>query len=342
MSVRLYKQGDEEQILSLFEKVFKTKMDKRVWHWKYTNTPNGLAPIILVFDENGIILGHTALWVHPVIMNGKQGKIGLRVDTMVDPSERGKGIYKQLSEHLIKEAEKENINLLYGFPAEKAKELQIKYIGAHYLTNVNRWVCVNRPIATLSTRFPVLRGLRFFDSIYSSVKRFIKHREKNQKDPIKDVKLFDSHFHFLPLKEQIHLKRNNEYLNWRYAEHPKNNYKILQWQESNIVKGYIVYRVYKHDKKLHIGLIIDLIAFGKHSSYIKSALLQRAINNMNEAAYIQAWTMPNQEITNVYKKLGFFMKDEPMPIVIKDINCKDVDVKDPNKWFISMGDVDSF
>src|SRR5699024_1002525 len=236
---------------------------------------------------------------------------------MVDPDARGKGIYKQLSEQLIQEAKKENVSLLYGFPAAKAKELQIKYIQAHHLANINRWVYMNKPATLLSASRNWLKPIRFLDQVYGFFKRIFVRRKKVPYTPIQKADSFDELARLIPIEEKISLKRNLDYLGWRYADHPEHTYEILKWLEGSNLKGYIVYRMYLNEQNIKVGLILDLVAEGEHRSLIEQALLEKAIERMDDAAFVQAWTIPDQDITISYKKAGFFLKDEPMPLVIR-------------------------
>lgn len=343
MAVRHYKKGDEDQILKLFEKVFRKTMSYKEWKWKYLDNPNRHEiPFTLVFEEDGKILGHTSLWVHKAVIDGEQKQIGLRIDTMVDPDARGKGIYRKLSERLIVDAEKEGISLLYGFPAPKAKELQIRYIGAHHLTDVHRWVYMNKPFSVAASKIKLLKVFSFLDPIYRFFKRPFKKRSKKVDQYIQKVNTFDREFSFSALDEQVFLKRDTTYLNWRYVHHPINKYEILQWLEQDTVKGYVVYRTTTNEKNLRIGFIVDLVATGENSDQIQLHLLEKALENMRSAHFIQAWTLPGQRIEKIFKKARFFQKDSPMPIVIRNINLNNIDLNNPANWFISMGDVDSF
>jgi|SRR5690625_374130 len=342
MAVRRYKRGDEDQILPLFERVFNHSIDYNLWKWKYIDNPCTLNPFILVYEEKGRILGHTALWVYRAKIMGISHKIGLRMDAMVDPKARGKGIYKQLSEQLIVEAEKEGISLLYGFPAKGAKALLLQYTEAQHVTNVNRWVYVNKPVSLIASKIKPLKLFSFIDYGFSFMKG-LSDRQKIKKHPfIHKVTSFTNAPTCLSLKERIYLQRDIDYLNWRYVKHPTNNYEILQWNEQGETKGYIVYCVLTNKQNLKVGYIVDLIATGAQRENIEQSLLIKALEQMKGTSLIQAWTLPGQDNNLIFRKAGFFIKDSPMPFVVTNINSEMTDITDPQKWFISMGDVDSF
>src|SRR5699024_6603563 len=147
-------------------------------------------------------------------------KIGLRIDTMVDPEARGKGIYKQLIESQLEYAQERNITLLYGFPDEKAKELFMRYAEANHMEDVSRFALLLTPFTTAAKRNPFFKLFTKFDNLF--VRRRLKKIEVNE--AIEEVNWCDERFDALQEKTKENAKvkvaRHKEYLNWRYFEHP--------------------------------------------------------------------------------------------------------------------------
>lgn len=342
MNVRRYQMGDEQEIIKLYQRVFQKQISYDYWKWKYLEPPESLNPFIFVYEEKGEILGHIGLWVHRGIIKGKEKKVALRIDAMVCPSARGKGIYKILNEQMLKEAKALDISLLYGFPAPQAKRLLEKYIDAKEVAKVNRFVYINRPIATMAFKIKRLKGLTFLDSTYRFIKSLLNKQKKTYKAPIRRINQFDDRFFLPPLDKQIYLQRDATYLNWRYVQHPTKDYKILTWVELEQTKGYLVYCTETSKQGIKVGYILDVIGIGKQAEKIKKQLLQRAIYDMKEVAFIQAWALPNHDIQSLLENVGFMKKDEPMSLVIRTLIDEKVDVENSSNWYLSMGDVDSF
>jgi N-acetylglutamate synthase-like GNAT family acetyltransferase len=197
--IRLYHSGDEAQINSLFKTVFQKARSIEEWHWKY-EVLGTQKPIIVVYEENGEILGHAACIIF-------EDSIAERVDIMVHPEHQGKGIYKLIVKKLIQELEERDIKNVYGFPAEVAKKVFMKYGDAKDLGNIALLVA------------PIL------------VKRNYNWR------PIGECNLEELASYNVDL-DSIHIKRSAEFLKRRYVSHPTNQYYVYEIQG----QGYAVVR----------------------------------------------------------------------------------------------------
>ncbi|PAV31306.1 hypothetical protein CIL05_01245 [Virgibacillus profundi] len=343
MSIRQYKPGDEKKIMELFYKVFQQKRSIELWKWKFIDNPEKANPFILVYEDRGAILGHISLWVNNAFINGSIKKVALRVDTMVDPDARGKGIYKKLNEHMLELAEKENITFLYGFPAPKANELFQKYTNAIHMIDMPRWIYVLHPVALVSAKVNLFKIFKFFDKLFE------KNKKKNliKEDAIKIVNICNKEFDELADRtksmDKILIVRDSSYLNWRYFQHPENKYKMYGYYDDNKLRGYIVYKITdKPNTTIRIGNIVDLIVDDINDIDIQTKLLHTAIQQMDNVDFVQAWSLPHQYTSSLFKKQGFIHKDSPMPLVGKSISKSSTELTNASNWFICMGDVDSY
>ncbi|WP_453993394.1 GNAT family N-acetyltransferase [Bacillus nitroreducens] len=188
--IRLYQPHDEIGINHLFKAVFKKERSLDEWEWKFKVLGNG-DPIIVVYEENGEIVGHAACIVF-------DQNIAERVDIMVHPAHQGKGIYKQIVLRMVEELEKRNIQNVYGFPAEIAKAAFLKYGKAIDLGNI---------------------ALMLSPKLFPS--------RKHNWLPIKEANLEKLATYDTPL-EEIHVKRSSEFLKQRFALHPTRNYYVYE------------------------------------------------------------------------------------------------------------------
>lgn len=338
MTVRPYQSGDEAQIQTLFQKTFHQERSLQAWDWKFKKNPKQDKPFILVFEEEGQILGHISLWLTDAYINGQVSKIGVRVDTMVDPDARGKGIYKKLNDALVKEAAADGIDYLYGFPAPKAKELFLRYTGASHLTDMPRWIYVQKPVSLLASKFAPLQILKPFDRLYSKI-RGTKTEMSDYE--VREVTHCDEAFDRLAEKTKHTadglVVRDAAYLNYRYFQHPTNSYKMFGLYKSGELYGYAV----TNEKKSSFtnGMLIDWLA---SEPSVWPLLLQQALNELQNADVVQSWALRHTIAAETLKTKGFVHKDSPMPLVGKDIGPKTSMMNEAHRWFITPGDVDSY
>ncbi len=156
--IRLYQAGDELGINELYEKVFGKKRSLAEWQWKFETFPEGAT--IVISEEDGHINGHAAFLKLTARQQGQELVLGERVDIMVDPEAQGRGIYKQIVSRMIQECKAEGIDILYGFPAETAKQVFLKVADGKDLGNVPRFLAVNKPGALLAAKVGKLQAIQ--------------------------------------------------------------------------------------------------------------------------------------------------------------------------------------
>lgn len=338
MTVRRYHKGDEDQIQTLFKKTFNHTRPLAVWKWKFIENPKQERPFILVFEEDNQILGHISLWVTDAYLNGEKKKVGLRVDTMVDPDARGKGIYKKLNDALLVEAKQDGIDYLYGFPAPKAKELFLRYTGASHLTDMPRWMLIQKPIHLLASKFSPLSIFKPLDRIFQSFKKSKLHTDGYE---VKEVKRCEQEFDQLAERskhaEQGLVVRDAAYLNYRYFDHPEHQYKMIGIYEDRRLIGYVV--THQISGSFENGMLVDWLA---EDEKLWPVLLAAARTELKDTDVIQSWALTHTLAASTLKQDGFIHKDSPMPLVGKAIDPSLSSMDDADQWFITPGDVDSY
>ena len=336
MTVRRYQKGDERQIQSLFKKTFNYQRSIEEWEWKFKKKPEHTEPFILVFEEDCKIIGHISLWVENAFMNGRLAKIGIRVDTMVDPDARGKGVYKKLNEALLEEASHEGIVYLYGFPAAKAKELFIKYTGANHITDMPRWIRVQNPITVLARKFTFLKPAKPLDRLYTRRKK-INWSGYDLCSVNECREEFDELAEQAKFMEEALIVRDASYLNWRFLQHPVHTYHLLALYKDGKLRGYVV--THKEKTTITKAMIIDWLAI---DDYDWTLLMDAAMKDLEDADIIQSWALKQTQAAKAMKNNGFFHRDNPLPFVGLAIEDAYQKMSKPDKWFITPGDVDSF
>ena len=116
LTIKSYEEGDENDILDLFETVFKQKLNIENWRWRFRDNPAGKHFIKLMWDKDKLV-GHYA--ISPTIMRVDEQDVftALSLTTMTHPDYAGKGIFKQLSSSLYEDLENNyNCKAIWGFP----------------------------------------------------------------------------------------------------------------------------------------------------------------------------------------------------------------------------------
>lgn len=343
--IRDYNQGDESKIVDLFSEVFKKELSLYEWEWKYKRNTQQKT-IVCVDEEEQAIVGHVALiptiakWFDIEVM------FGARTDTMVSPQHQGKGIYKKLNLRLLNEAKIHEVDFLYGFPAAKAKELLIRYIEAEEITYVPRLMLIQSLSNLIAMKLP--HRMKWAAKLLKVLDKKTEKLEIPSSYRIEKLSEFNDEFDCLWEKakdiENILNKRDSNYLNWRYVNHPTKEYDLFGLYKEKELVGYVVVHIEEKaygTGTLKFGTIVD--AFGIDDSEVWQALIIQSKLALQEADIIQTWALTHTLFYQQLKAQSFLHKDSPMPLVGKVINenlsRKGFDVQN---WFLTPGDVDSF
>lgn len=300
--IRTYLAGDEAGINALFETVFSKKRSLTEWQWKFEKLGSHL-PIIIVAEVDDQIVGHAAcLLFEGSNVDGSPILIGERVDIMVHQDYQGRGIYQKIVKALIEESERQNVAYLYGFPAEKAKNIFIKMAQATDLGNINRYVSMNLPSLRQKSTHQLMKTLIETDLIKMSTVKG---------------------------KPAIHVNRSLAFLTSRYMKHPSIDYYVYQ---SN--SAYIIYRLDYLKSVIPVYTIVDILAEDE-LSIIKS--FKKSLGT----GIVSTWGIPNTPLEAALVKTGFKVHSSPMPFVVKTLTTHECG-QEFNNWRILQGDVDSF
>lgn len=344
--LRGYIQNDEIKINELFFRVFQTKRSVEEWNWKFSNSLKH-PPLITVYEEDGEIIGHAAALIFEATIGGKPALFAERIDVMVHPDCRGKGIYHKVIQHLMEQCQKNGINFVYGYPAPKAKELFIRYMDGREIAYVPRLMKFLSPVKLLTGRFVFLEKISF---LFTWVDRLTKKTPEIPADlSVERVHKADAKFDLLWDRAgkdyDVLLKRDADYLNWRYFEHPTRKYEVFLVSSNKKVIGYFVVREeirQKNNQSINFLHIIDLLCAnnGQDITQMMSAVRSKAI----DADIISTWALAHTNQYKILKNKGFLHIGNPMPLVGKSLQVEEFteDVFDKSAWYVSQGDVDSY
>ena len=300
--IRSYLAGDETGINALFESVFQKKRSLIEWQWKF-ETLSSHFPIIIVAEEDNQIVGHAAcLLFEGVNVDGSPILIGERVDIMVHPNYQGRGIYQQIVKELMEESERQNVAYLYGFPAEKAKNIFIKMAQATDLGNINRYVSINFPNLSKKRPHQLMKSLPETELLNMS----------NFK-----------------IESAIHVNRSKAFLINRYIKHPSKDYYVY-----HLDSDYIIYRIDHLKSVIPVYTIVDILSDDEFS-------IVKSFKKSLGTGLVSTWGIPHTPLEAALLTTGFKVHSSPMPFVVKTLRTHDYG-QTFNNWRILQGDVDSF
>lgn len=154
----------------------------------------------------------------------------------------------------------------------------------------------------------------------------------------------------------ITVNRNENYLSWRYLEHPLIDYHFLELRDNEELVGYCVLRFEDNNKEIKAARIIDLIVFENYEFQIFQHIIQYCKNKVDFLDFF----FTGNYYTSSLKKSNFFnnaIENLPFPTVFNPLDkhrqskinffyrCNieneiGFNLKNINNWYIVKGDSD--
>jgi hypothetical protein len=138
--------------------------------------------------------------------------------------------------------------------------------------------------------------------------------------------------------------RDSKYLNWRYVENPKYQYKIFYIREGDNYLGYAVNKFYSGDEQL-TGDIVDVFCVFDKEVFL--SLIEGSISYLSQnASQVCCWMNETCQFYKYLKELGFTEGPFLTHFGVIPLSAPAVEAKkqlmDYSNWYITMGDSDVY
>lgn len=217
-------------------------------------------------------------------------------------------------------------SVFYFFMLKTAKHL--------WLQNITRFGC----------RFGADKFISIIINIFIKLRDIFKGNSKKLiKSNIEEIKCFDEKiddlWNRINKKFNVIIKRDKQFLNWRFSDCPQLDYRKFISSRNGIVTGYIVLRK-PSNQEVNIGIISDLFVDPDDHETLKD-LINFSIHYFGKTVLIIECPTTQKEYQTVLSKLGFFKTKKNMPILF----CENVMLKTKledwkNNWFLTKADED--
>lgn len=227
VEVRAYREGDESAILDLFARSF-PHAPRSLEHfvWKYRNNPSGNEHISVAFDDARLI-GHYSGYPVSFHAYGRDVLAHQIGDTMTDVSVRhiGRGpssVLGRTALHFYDRFCERNVAFNYGFNVANIQKFSLRFLRSDRVEPVTFRVA--RPLPPIGRAERWLRGY--------SVELV---RETSPE--------WDAFFERVGGAYRFCVRRNAEYVRWRYLACPDVSYSVIAIRKWRHLAGWIAVRV---------------------------------------------------------------------------------------------------
>ena len=352
-SIRIYKEGDEDEIFELTKAVWGKDVPEKErwvkgWKWIHIDKPDGTSIIWLAEDGSKIVSQYPVipedLKIGEEIIKGAQ-----LIDTMTHPKYRRRGIAFTLGKKALSEVGSEGIQLIYCFPTQQVYPLHIKsgwldvcafqvMIKPLNLKKIlQKYFVRNRLLLNIFTVSGNLIINAFFRSKKVPDGDMLKIRETSHFDD-----RINEFWNTISNDYNIIKIRDKNYLNWRYVDVPNADYTIYVAEEEDKICGYIVLGCRKEDS-LTWGYIYDIIGLTGREDIIQ-CLMAKAVEyfSAKEVDAIFCKMIADQVYRKGFLKMGFipYFRFKGRFIAYNaSKETSDEFLKNPKNWFIRQGDL---
>jgi SAM-dependent methyltransferase len=332
--IRFYREGDEEQILPMFNRIFFQQRTLEHWRWKYRDNPFGSHKIVVAVDGEGSLAGHFAAYPVPYHSPASLDAADLVFhggDTMTNPEFRhlGRGktsVLSRMFSYFYPKFCEGNIPYIYGYNTATIRKLGERYLGYEYTSPVSLYALnvEQKRVSCTATG-----GLRKLFSGFSVVR-------------VAGVgEAYDHFFERVGDEYQSLVKRSALYLQWRYFDCPDTDYHVFAVKKRGKLVGWAVFK--PQGQTLVWG---DALFDQPFAAVAAPMLINKALKFFSrDITRIEAWFSPAPSWwAAILDRMGFVPEPEPNNLApaykIFDRNFS-VDFFEKHHYY-TMGDSDLF
>ena len=215
--------------------------DVPFWNWKFGENTTGRLPLALVVRYGDSIIGFLSFF--PFQFNaGEHDLMGWQIaDVVIHKSFRRRGLFKRMLNHALEILDGGLADFSLCFPSQDAYNGYMKF---HYkdLGVVPYYVFFPDIKGYLSGRLRVPLNCELPG--FNRPRLFSEYYMNHSTCEVREVTAFPRRLQIMPQHQAAHvmMKRDPQYLKWRYSHHPWHKYRVFAATENGNHLGYAIVR----------------------------------------------------------------------------------------------------
>lgn len=325
--IRDYVPGDEAQILDLFRRSFHNERPFAHWRWKFRDNPWGGQRICLAFDTDRTLVGQYTGYPVPFWIDGREVLAHQVGDTMTAPSVRavGRGPTSILGRMAFRFYDKwcgGPIAFNYGFNAGNIQRFSDRFLGSERVEDITYRVrdLQSNPIPVISRWERIARGGYQLELVERPGEEFDRFFARVRSD-----------YGFL-------VRRDRQYLQWRYFDCPDTRYFMVAIRQWRHLVGWIVFRI--RGDRFTIGDVL----FDRRQIGALEVLLRHVVPSY-PVRIAETWLSKRPEwLERAFERMGFASATEPdnLALMAVPFSMPDVAERMRGGLYYTWGDSDLF
>ncbi len=321
--------------------------DEAFVRWRYfgRRTTDGSIPY-WVFDLGGEIIGACGLEPVMLVVDGNPVHAVRTMDIMVSPDVDGRGLGTFMNLMLFRQFP---VTLVTGSNASSHQLLTRMF---HHTLDLVFWKTLIASREVIEQRFKAGPVSGVIAAGADLVLSMIRRRRRRPPPPgieVKQMSRFDAQVdtlsHVFEQPGRIIVRRNAEYLNWRFVENARCRYRLFGAFAGETLKGYVVTRLnLNRPNPRHEGEIVDWLAQGASGPNSPlPALLTAAVDDLvSTGAGFVTCAAHGAEIEAAADSSGFrFREGQRIPFFVRASSATlHRRLSSAPGWFVTRGDLD--
>ena len=334
--IRQIKPDDEAAVIELHRNHYWRKncllLNSNFYHWQFVQPPDSAAAggdqSVVAADDEGRLLSFLGVVLARASFQGCPIKAAHLITWLSSPEARGRGVGLSLMRYMTK-----NFGFLFGRSVTPAALAIYRRLGFRYFANCSRWIGILDPDATLT--------LAVEPSELSGKRAHARtiHPSKSVPDCI--VGELPSGAESLTaevLSDGTAFHRTNEYLAWRYENHPYFRYEFLFVGTSSRPEGIAVLRAEDVSGRAgRVLRVVEFIAAPDHGHQLATAVF--AYGREKGCAYADVFGMSEYFLAGFVAAGGFSTLEEPELNLPHLLQPWDANTDPPGLLFFGRRDV---
>ena len=213
------------------------------WRWKHEDNDFGSSYGLYAWDETqALAVGLRVLmrWQFRT-KDGELLRAVRAVDTATHPAYQRLGIFSKLTRQAVEDLKQEGVDLIFNTPNARSLPGYLK-MGWQIVAKWPLYIRALRPIRMLSRRLksiPASQQLIKFDDFFApDIMTWQAFAERYGEDIPKLVSNWEQQRH----QTGFRTRRDFNFLQWRYGEHPHLTYGIYAWEDLGTLAGFAILR----------------------------------------------------------------------------------------------------
>jgi len=336
--------SDAEELFRLYEDVFGialTEGSRRRWRWQYLENPSTTAdgPEIWVAREGERLLGQYASLPVRLQWGGREVRSSWGMDVFLRGDARGKGIGAQLFT-----AWSDHVEVALGLGLTPSSYGLFRKLRYHDVGPVPFFQKILDPVAVARRRVGAALGWPLGKGLGLALRLLHPEQEPAARGvDVRRVTSFsadcDTLWERCKGAYAMCVRRDQAYLNWKYAACPMRSYELREARKDSLLTGIAVSR-HEDYKGLHLGWLIDVFADPADRD-TRQALIEDVLAGFQASgvARAQAFSM-NAALAGELRRYGFRPARSPMQFCVRTRVPSDTVLQDLGRWHVCFGDSD--